>query len=95
MRKVIFAFSLILFLLTNPAGAQNCVDCHLKVTPEQVADWQLSRHFENGIDCTVCHGEDHTTMDDFANVSTPTPATCAVCHETQVNKGNTRLRGPL
>ena len=48
--------------------ASECVKCHLNVTPNQVKDWQLSKHAEHDIDCSVCHGDLHKTADDFANV---------------------------
>ncbi len=66
--------------------ASECVKCHLNVTPNQVKDWQLSKHAENDIDCSVCHGDLHKTADDFANVLIPTPETCNECHETQVKQ---------
>ena len=68
------------------ALAQECVDCHKKVTPNIVSDWQLSKHSLNGIDCSVCHGEQHKSAQDIAKVNIPTPNTCATCHETQVEQ---------
>lgn len=70
------------------ASAQVCVDCHKKVTPQIVSDWQLSKHSQNGIDCAACHGDLHNTTDDVQNVQIPTPETCAPCHETQVQQFN-------
>ena len=64
--------------------AQDCIECHKKVTPKIVTDWQLSKHSENDVDCYVCHGEDHTTAEDVHEVRIPTPDTCAECHEDQV-----------
>lgn len=29
------------------ASAQTCVDCHKKITPEIVSDWQLSKRSQN------------------------------------------------
>ena len=85
MRTILFTLSAIL-LAGNLAFAQDCVECHTKVTPEAVKDWKLSKHFENDVDCTACHGDAHTTNDDYDYVSTPTPATCASCHDTQVEQ---------
>ncbi len=64
--------------------AQDCVECHKKITPKIVADWQLSKHSENDVDCSVCHGEDHKSAGDVDKVQIPTPETCAECHEDQV-----------
>jgi hypothetical protein len=67
-----------------PASAQACVDCHKKITPSIVTDWQLSKHSKNDVDCSTCHGDEHTSAADVARVKIPTPDTCAVCHEKQV-----------
>jgi hypothetical protein len=60
-----------------------CVECHKKITPNIVSDWQQSKHSQNDIDCSTCHGENHTRMDDAARAEIPTPQTCANCHPTQ------------
>lgn len=64
--------------------AQICIDCHKKITPNVVVDWQNSKHSQNGIDCSGCHGDKHKTAGDIANVQIPTPETCAQCHEERV-----------
>jgi uncharacterized CHY-type Zn-finger protein len=64
--------------------AQDCVQCHTKITPGIVTDWQLSKHSQNAVTCGVCHGEAHKGADDFAKAQIPTPETCAQCHDTQV-----------
>ena len=74
-----------LFLAVG-ASAQECVECHKQVTPRIVMDWQLSKHSQNEVDCAVCHGDQHTSAEDVVNVLIPTPATCAMCHETQVEQ---------
>ncbi len=68
------------------AAAQDCTGCHQEVTPNIVKDWQISKHSENDVDCSVCHGDKHTTMNDFAEAKIPTPETCANCHDTQVDQ---------
>ncbi len=69
-----------------PAVEQKCVECHQKVTPGIVGDWKLSKHSQNGVDCSVCHGEDHSTAQDVAKVRIPTPQTCEPCHAGQVKQ---------
>ena len=64
--------------------AQACVECHQTTTPQIVSDWKLSRHFQNDVDCTTCHGSDHQGKDDVAKARLPNPDTCAGCHEAQV-----------
>ncbi|MEW6511983.1 MAG: multiheme c-type cytochrome [Bacteroidota bacterium] len=73
-------------LAASRADAQVCVNCHLKVTPGIVSDWQLSKHSANGVECSSCHGDRHTSATDYANAAIPTPETCAECHETQVTQ---------
>ena len=63
-----------------------CVDCHRDVTPRLVTDWELSRHQEQGVDCTECHGDEHTTAEDVAEVGVATPDVCETCHPVQVEQ---------
>jgi hypothetical protein len=72
---------------TDSASApSSCTDCHRQIHPSIVADWQASQHGQNGIDCSVCHGGEHTNSEDVADVRLPTPATCAMCHEARVDE---------
>jgi hydroxylamine dehydrogenase len=71
---------------TSVSQDVDCVACHTKVTPNIVSDWQQSKHGENGIDCSICHGSKHTSADDVANVKIPTPETCAMCHKDRVDQ---------
>ncbi|NOZ07970.1 MAG: cytochrome C [FCB group bacterium] len=68
------------------AAAESCVDCHTKITPGIVKDWQASRHFEEDVECAACHGSEHTSAGDVQRVSLPTPETCSECHEEQVQQ---------
>ncbi len=79
---------LLLTLLAAPAAAETdpCVDCHASVTAGVVNDWRLSSHAENDISCSVCHGDGHTTDDDVAEVSLPTPDVCGDCHPDQLDQ---------
>jgi uncharacterized CHY-type Zn-finger protein len=73
-------------LYAGSAMAEGCVDCHSQITPNIIDDWRLSKHSENEIDCSVCHGEGHQSADDVAQVSLPTAETCRECHEDQVDQ---------
>ena len=86
MRKYLYVFGFLagFFLLPAAGFAQQCVECHKKITPQIVTDWQLSKHSENEIDCAVCHGEEHVSADDVDKVQIPTLETCADCHEDRV-----------
>ena len=80
----VFLAALICTLVPALAPAQVCVGCHRTTTPNIVTDWQLSGHSRNGVDCSTCHGDAHTTADDVSEVAIPTPDTCATCHEDRV-----------
>ena len=80
------SFIFLSIVLCSSIYAQECVDCHKDVTPNIVTDWQLSKHSQNDIDCSVCHGDGHTGPYDVENVQIPTPNTCANCHEERVEQ---------
>jgi hydroxylamine dehydrogenase len=69
---------------TSPNLAQQCVNCHAKITPNIVSDWKASLHSEIGVGCDSCHGADHTAAADAAKAKMPTPDTCGSCHEAQL-----------
>ncbi|MBI5471190.1 MAG: cytochrome C [Ignavibacteriae bacterium] len=85
MKRVLISFVATL-LLFNMALADTCVDCHKKVTPGVVTDWQISRHSKNAVECSSCHGDLHKSANDVANATIPTPETCGQCHDKQVGE---------
>ena len=80
---LIILFSLV---FVSAASSQVCVECHKKVTPNIVSDWQLSKHSQNKIDCINCHGDKHKSTVDASKAEIPTPETCATCHEARVKQ---------
>lgn len=82
----IFLFSAMFLAVTSNASAQICIDCHKKVTPRVVSDWQISKHSQNGIECPSCHGDKHTSSQNVAEARLPTPDTCGKCHDKQVRQ---------
>jgi hypothetical protein len=80
---VILAASL---LINLPAVAQECAECHRTITPKIVSDWELSEHGQNGVACYACHGNQHNSADDVAEVELPTPETCNNCHAEKVEQ---------
>ena len=68
------------------AFAQECVNCHKEATPHIVSDWQLSKHSQNDISCSLCHGDLHKDPYDVDKAQIPTPETCAACHEERVEQ---------
>ncbi len=67
-------------------GEEACITCHEKISPGQVADWRISRHAEEDVTCSTCHGSDHTRADDADKAKLPDEHVCAECHETQFNQ---------
>jgi len=89
MGRMVFGMILTIWLsmfLVSAAPAQVCVECHKKITPNIVSDWQLSKHNQNKIDCSECHGDQHKSAQDVAKVKIPTPDTCAGCHDEKVKQ---------
>lgn len=86
MKRCISILSLTVVLMVSPGLAQQCVECHREITPNIVTDWQLSKHSQNEVTCSVCHGEGHTSAEDVSKVEIPTPETCAQCHEERVEQ---------
>jgi uncharacterized CHY-type Zn-finger protein len=81
-KSLLIAFAVLFFACAGVA--QQCVTCHKQVTPNIVSDWQLSKHSQNAVDCSVCHGAEHTSATDIAKAKIPTPDTCAACHAARV-----------
>ena len=85
LRRILIALS-VCFLSVSIVAAQECLQCHRKITPNIVSDWQLSKHSREGVACTECHGDRHMSAKDVGRVEFATPETCASCHETQVEQ---------
>jgi len=74
----------VMVLSASVATAETCIECHQKISPGIVADWQISKHSQNDVACNACHGDAHTSAADVAKAEIPTPMTCSVCHDQQV-----------
>jgi hydroxylamine dehydrogenase len=86
VRRIFLTLLTVLFFMGTTTHAQECVKCHKDVTPHIVSDWQLSKHSQNGVDCSVCHGDLHKDPYDVDKVQIPTPTTCANCHDERVKQ---------
>lgn len=75
-----------LLVASVAAPQQQCADCHRKVTPKIVSDWELSAHSKSDIYCTDCHGDEHDSATNVDLVWRPTPETCRTCHEERVEQ---------
>ncbi len=85
MKKGTFIIGLIMIFCLG-AYAQECVECHKDVTPNIVSDWQISKHSQNEVSCSTCHGDEHKDSYDVSKVQIPTPDTCADCHDEKVEQ---------
>jgi len=86
--KLILFFALSTFLFAALPKSE-CVTCHEKVTPgivKQHLSGKMGQSTVMPVDCSTCHGTKHHTMEDSAKATLPTPATCAQCHQTQVDQ---------
>ena len=86
MNKLIIFSIILLFSALSSLSAQNCINCHKKVTPGIVSDWNLSKHAANDVDCSVCHGDQHNSAKNVDLVEVPTPETCRTCHDEKVSQ---------
>lgn len=82
------SFFLVFICFINPAIAkvESCVKCHRRITPGYVADWETSKHFQEEITCSVCHGTDHKGSKTVDRVKFPDEKVCGECHEDQFNQ---------
>ena len=59
-------YTIFSFGLAHATEQVNCVGCHEKLTPGQVADWQSSKMSqEEGITCSDCHGDTHISDKEY------------------------------
>ena len=86
MRYQFISVLAVVMLLAGVAAAEKCVECHSKMQSNIVSDWEMSKHSQNDVTCSTCHGDAHQTMSDYAKVRIPTPETCNECHDTQVTQ---------
>jgi hypothetical protein len=84
MKHRLIVFGLSFVFMASTALAQECIECHKKITPNIVKDWQLSKHSKNNVGCADCHGDQHKSASDVAYVRIPTADTCATCHPDRV-----------
>jgi len=92
MKKGIFfivalSFFISLLCFSNTAHAKEaCIICHQGVTPGLVQDWMVSKHSENDVTCSVCHGKDHNSPKNVDLVVLPDEKLCSQCHEKQFDE---------
>ena len=87
MRRLFLLVLGALFLLSGVSFAEEvCVKCHKKVTPGIVKDWMGSKHYENDVTCSTCHGDKHKSPKTAHLAVMPDEKVCAQCHEEQYDQ---------
>ncbi|MBW1982687.1 MAG: cytochrome C [Deltaproteobacteria bacterium] len=76
-----------IFLLADIVLAlpSKCEECHSKIAPKQVEDFNRSAMSE-ALTCSDCHGDQHVDRTDVAKVQLPTINTCKKCHPEQAEQ---------
>ncbi len=83
---LLFAFAVMGYHSSAMAKEEICITCHRGLSPGQVKDWEASKHSEEDITCSVCHGKEHTSAKDIHLASLPDEHVCAECHEEKFNQ---------
>lgn len=80
--------SLLFAVLSVPsvwAKPSACEDCHLKLNPGIVKDFNRGKMAKR-LTCKSCHGKEHTSAADAAKAKLPTIRTCKKCHSKQAKQ---------
>ena len=73
------------FVAANQPMGSSCADCHIKISPKQVMDFNRSK-MSAKLTCANCHGSDHQNSNDVAKAKLPTIKTCQACHPRQAEQ---------
>jgi len=79
------SLAMLIFAIPAHAVTSKCEECHNKLTPGIVKDFNRGVMSEE-LTCTACHGEGHMGEDDVAKAKLPTISTCQECHEDQAGQ---------
>lgn len=74
----------------SPEG-RLCAECHHRISPSFVHEWEQSAHAKNGVDCLSCHRADRPDPDALAHEGQiisilVTPKDCGQCHPREVKE---------
>jgi len=92
MGKKAFVLSLlalcVAIVFSGPSWAKEeaCISCHSGKTPGLVADWKASKHYQERVSCSACHGTKHKSSKDSGLARLPDERVCAECHEEQFDQ---------
>lgn len=85
VRLVLCMFALLGFALPAAAKPSKCEECHLKLNPGIVADFNRGVMAKR-LTCKSCHGSAHTNANDADKAKLPTITTCKKCHSKQASQ---------
>jgi len=77
--------AVLMFAVPAKAVTSKCEECHAKLTPGIVKDFNRGVMAET-LACYDCHGKGHMSADDVDKAKLPTIATCQECHEDQADQ---------
>jgi hypothetical protein len=81
----VLVFSPLVFFASIAFAGSTCINCHEKVTPGIVKQFLSGKMGKAGLDCTDCHGSEHSKgAEDSYQATIPTPETCGKCHAERV-----------
>lgn len=83
----LLSFAAVLILCSFVMAQEEiCVGCHQATTSGLVKDWRASKHSQNGVSCSKCHGDKHNDRSNINLVQLPDERVCAKCHEKQFSQ---------
>ena len=67
-------------------ASQKCIDCHRKLSPALVHEWERSLHYSSEVACLECHQADKGEIDAWEHQGMiisvlVTPKDCSQCHD--------------
>ena len=74
-----------LLVSTAMAKPSPCEDCHAKINPGIVKDFNRGK-MSKKMTCKTCHGKEHMSANDVAKAKLPTIKTCKRCHSKQAKQ---------
>ncbi len=84
-KVTLFSMAMLVFALPAQAVTSKCEECHAKLTPGIVEDFNRGV-MSKELDCMACHGDGHMSSSDVDKATLPTISTCQECHEDQAGQ---------
>ncbi len=81
----VLGLAMVMFAVPAKAVTSKCEECHAKLTPGVVKDFNRGVMSET-MACYDCHGKGHMSANDVDKAKLPTIATCQECHEDQAEQ---------